>query len=330
MKQARIADTSRYYGYDGLNWDMITAELDAIIFCAGIGVTMDYALPDSVEEAKRRNFPYATYHIPSPFAKLGIEIIHQAETYLSWPGVCDALCIADLEPPNVSDGRMVSASEAYQYIRYIDNQTKLAPWWYSNKAYTDRLGWPAFLSDYNLLAAQYYYMPNTAAQFDSFDRFLYYHEARLPTWVEGTIYESTCIGWQFTAHGRIPQIGQRNMSGGIKYDHDFSVSTIPADAFMVRFTGGQVQPPQPPPEEGIMQTWQIVSDGLSVRSAPKNVTGSTVLASLSTGSKVTGTGKFDVRPEWPHQLWVEIKFAGGVAWIAAQYYSDGRILAKTV
>lgn len=263
MNQARIADTSRYYGHDGLNWNRITSELDGIIFCAGVGMLQDYALAESVDEALRREFPYATYHIPVTAAKAGCTVEVQAQRYLSWPGVADALRIADFEPSSRSDPRMVSPAEALAYLRVIGADS----WWYSNKKYSDQLGNPNFLLAYPLLAAQYPYAPGGEMEYASFDSFLARWAGRQAPWVAASKYKVNCVGWQFTAHGKTPHIGKINTGGGVKTDHDFSVSTIEKDVFMAKFWkgGGTVQPP---PGESEM-TFIVQTNNLAVRPAPK-------------------------------------------------------------
>lgn len=277
MRQARIADVSRYYGSNGLLWDVIESDLDCIIFCAGVGVTMDYTLAENVAQAKARQFPYATYHIPSPFAKLGKSVEEQARTYLAWPGVADALCIGDLEPPSHNDPRMVSGAEAVRYMQTLaDNSAGVAPWWYSNEDSVGKMAWPHGLTQWDLLAAWYPYAPPTyTGQYLSFEAFLRdYAEDKTP-WVVGTIYAPRLVGWQFTAHGQTPRIGVR------KLDNDYSVSTIDAVEFMRKFWAGSVTPPEPQPD---LQAFVVITNNLNVRVSPS--TSAQVVRQLPAGARV--------------------------------------------
>lgn len=325
---ARVPDTSRYYGYDGLNFSVIKSEFNGVIFCAGVGVTMDYALPGSIETAKRTGTQYCTYHIPSPQSKLGISVVEQAQEYLSWPGVKDAVCIADFEPPARSDPRMVSAAESQQYMTWITGHHSDRPRWYSNAKYTSQLGWPHFLTGYDLIAAWYPYCPpNWNSEFADYESFLsVWNPLALPPWVRNTIYASRCIGWQFTSHGRTPDISQTNTQGGRKKDHDFIVSCVDKEIFMSGFWSGGAIDPEPPQEDFGMVT-VVNCNVLNLRS-DHVVSSATDTGDLNAGEIVVVYEVWS-DPVNTGNIWFKVARGNGqVGWAAAHYGGKTYLVSK--
>lgn len=156
------------------------------------------------------------------------------------------------------------------------------------------------------------------------DLFLAHWNAIAPT-VPRPWYSYTL--WQYSVKGDGIAAGCESL----QIDCDRLNPSTPFSAWSLPLPGAPGPDPEPEPEpEEIMQKWKVVTAELSVRNKPKDMDGSIVLAKAPAGTVFVGTGRQMVKPEWPHQHWVEINYNGGVAWIADLYYANGIPLAVTV
>lgn len=260
MIQAKFFDCYEGYVAD-LDYDVIYANFDGAIPRAGCGYHKDKIVESVLAEFEKTGFPRHTYRIMGRPKYCGMSIENQCDQWLSIPGVLEATCDIDIEP--AIQGRietMIVYDELLETIEFLEKYHPLKPWWYSNEQYIAKLSYPAKLKEYPLWAAQWYWEPWKFREYLSYDAFLRDHAGESPRWVNKSIYRSACVGWQFTAHGRTPNICKTLA----KRDHDFSVSTIEKSDFMAQFWPGNVPPPPP-----VVNTFDVYfSYVVNVRDAP--------------------------------------------------------------
>ena len=264
MNIARILDTSSNYGVGGLNFGSIYQNFNGIILRFGVGAGKDKIFNATMGELVRSGFPFQTFMIFGRPKLCGMSIREQVFRWLDAPGVLLGRAMVDVEPAIYGyDETMVSSDELAEATELLDGNHPL-PWsWYSNKKYVNLLSWPRFLCGHDLLAAQYPWEPWKFREYLDFETFLRDYGSKLISpWVKGTNYQGCAYAWQFTAHGRTPDVSQV-VDGWSKKDHDFSVSTIERDDFMVKFWPGSV----PPPSE-VEMTFIVQTANLAVRPGP--------------------------------------------------------------
>jgi hypothetical protein len=283
MNQARVVDVHRFYRKGGIDWDKLKINFDAVIISAGVGLVANPLLREQVDGARENDVPYATYHIPSPYAGT---MANQAAYYLSLYGVAEALCCIDIEPPG-GGYRCVNATEAYRYIQEIEDRTGFALLVYSNPKYiNEALHRPAWLPYYRLWLAQWpYEYWWLLRQYTGFESFLRKYANQYPAYVRGTDLQSNTVLWQFTCKGDAQALCASAITAdpvywrGIK-DADLNVSTVEKDQFLALLSRDM---PPPAPVEG--DWYNVPVAERNIRRNPNAVTGLIVLT-LKQGDQV--------------------------------------------
>lgn len=303
MDYARIVDIHEWYRDWGIDWARLDDNFDLVGIRAGVGTYQDALLGYFVDRCNTIGKPYFTYHIPTP-AIFGYSVEYQAGLYLGWPGVRDAMQCMDIEPPYQKyPDKMVSANEALRFIGKLER-----PFWYSNKAYLDRISWPAGLAGYLNWVAGY------PANYRYFEEFLtWYYPEDLPNWYQNTIYADKCMMWQFTRKGdalhylSVPP-------NGIK-EADLSLSTIEKDALLAIMVGGNPIPPEPGDE--VMTQMTCIVSLQNVRSGHGTnfpvvgqITKNTSVSVVSVWSDPVTLGNIWAKISSPVAGWAAIRYNG--------------------
>jgi len=225
MNQARILDTSWWWGQRNVDPDKIRANFDAVGISAGVGNKPSDCLQDQIDTCETAGLLWFTFHIPHP----GLSMAENARTYASYPRVRDGVMCADYEPPQTGV-RCVNPAEGRQYRDLLQNITGRLSWSYINIDRLNTWSWPRWLMESPMWIAVYPYQvwpPFTLYKY--FEPFLKKFAGKMPSKIANSIYRNNCAAWQFTKKGDAQKYAAR--PGSVK-ECDLSVSTIEKVQFL--------------------------------------------------------------------------------------------------
>jgi len=313
MEYARIVDIHQWYT-TLIDWGRVRDNFDLVGIRAGVGARQDPYLRHYVDKCNQHNLQYFTYHIPAKaWYAGGVPPVAQAQMYMSWPGVKDAVRCADIEPPNSNDAStMVGAAELSDYIGVLGDEQWVT--WYSNAQYLSTISWPAFLINY------YNWVAGYPAVYHYFEEFLFYHKPEdLPSWYRNSIYAKKCVMWQVIKKGDARHY--LAIAPGMR-EADLSLSTVEKETCLAVMAGGSYVPPEPPPPTGeFMATLNCVAPAgwQNVRSEHVVITGNEV--GIVTAGQTVKVVDLWSDPVTKGNVWVKITepVAG---WTALRYGSN--------
>lgn len=178
MIQSKILDTSSNYGTypNGLDFGAIYASFHGIIPRYGVGSNQDTIFTRTMDEILLAGFPFQTFFIPARPALCGMPIRDQVFRWLDGRGVMLGRPMVDVEPPVYGKNEtMVTAQELAEIFDLLEENHPLPAAWYSNRNYVSLLAWPHFLTEYDLLAAQYPWEPWKFREYLDYESFFRDH-----------------------------------------------------------------------------------------------------------------------------------------------------------
>lgn len=321
MTQARFVDVHVSYRTGGINPTLLRQN-DACVIQAGVGNWFNPLLQEQIASCMTAGVPWATYHIPDPADG---PIDKQVTTWASKPNVTRAPMISDIEHPEASNPRLVTATQAHEHISTINVYSDFSSIVYSRVSLLQQIfgaKLPGWWASY-LWLAQYLYEIQDR-KFIHYDPFLVRWADRLPPATDAPMFadpvlRGRVIAWQFTDTGDAREYIANEHTNDPVYTHgmtncDLNVSTIDASVFRRILTESDVViPPRPPT---MHNKFEALVYGQNVRTG--HTTSAPTITTLTAGNVYDWAGEMYVSRL--DDTWVKLRLPDGrVGWAAVQY-----------